>query len=171
MSRRILSGKDQIISPVFTVLSLAMILTLVRLFILEVMRVEGHSMEPTLSPSQLIFINRLSYGIILPFIDRYLLMWSTPQIGDVVVLRNRTDGKTLIKRCIAKEGDPIQYKDGCLILGSAAELISPPIPAEILRYREVPKGQIVVLGDNRSNSVDSRALVDRNRQGERNQKD
>jgi len=80
--------------PLFTVLLLALSLSIIRLFVLNVMRVEGHSMKPTLRQSQMIFVNRLSSGIILPFSDRYLLMWGKPQIGDVGV--EQVTGKALV---------------------------------------------------------------------------
>jgi signal peptidase I len=158
MDRQNLPETQKIVPPVSMLLLLALTLSIIRLFVLNVMRVEGHSMEPTLRPSQIIFVNRLSYGVILPFSDRYLLMWSKPQIGDVVVLRNRKNGKTLVKRCIAREGDPISYKDGYLSVGSGKTQLGTSFPFEILEYNAVPSGHIVVLGDNRNNSVDSRAF-------------
>ena len=146
---------EKTVSPVSTVLLFTLLLAFVRLFILDVVRVEGHSMEPTIRSSQMLLVNRLSYGIILPFSDRYLLMWGRPGIGDVVVLRNRTNGRTLLKRCFAREGDPITYRDGCLYIGSQ---ILETFPIELIEVRAVPEDHIMVLGDNRSFSVDSRAF-------------
>ncbi len=155
MDRQRSAKTEKTVSPVSTVLLLALLLAVGRLFILDVVRGEGHSMEPTLRSSQMLQINRLSYGIILPFSDRYLLMWNRPNIGDVVVLRNRINGRTLIKRCFAREGDPITYRDGCLYIGSQ---IIETFPIYLSEFRAVPKGHIMVLGDNRSFSVDSRAF-------------
>jgi signal peptidase I len=85
-------------------------------------------------------------------------MWSKPQVGDVVVLRNRINGKTFVKRCIAREGDPIVYKDGYFLVGSGKTQLGAWFPFEVLENNAVPIDHIVVLGDNRNNSADSRAF-------------
>ena len=96
MDRQNSPETEKVVFPIFTVLFLALTLSIIRLSVLNVMRVEGHSMEPTLRQSQIILVNRLSYGIILLFSDRYLLMWRKPQIGDVVV--EQVMGRALVNR-------------------------------------------------------------------------
>jgi signal peptidase I len=128
------------------------------LFVIDVMRVEGYSMEPTLSPKQIVFVNRAYYGLIIPFSNRYILMWRRPQTGDIVVFRLHGARKTLIKRCMGVEGDRLIYENGYLSVGTSREPI-PVIPSsEILKQQRIPVGKLLVVGDNLDNSIDSRSL-------------
>jgi signal peptidase I len=84
-------------------------------------------------------------------------MWGKPSIGDVLVLSNRINGRTLIKRCFATEGDPIAYRNGCLYVGSQSMALE-TFPIELIEFNAVPENHIVVLGDNYDFSVDSRTF-------------
>jgi signal peptidase I len=146
------------ISPVALVIALALTLTFFRLFVVDVMQVEGSSMEPTFRRKQIILVNKVSYGIILPFKNRYLLMWSLPQPGEIVVFRFPGQKKAFVKRCVAEAGDSVSYRDGYLYLRDLADPLSIQPTAEILERDTVPEGHILVVGDNHQNSIDSRSL-------------
>jgi signal peptidase I len=134
------------------------LLTLVRLFLFDVMRVEGHSMEPTFRPKQIVFINRAYYGLLIPFTSRYLIMWRVPKRGDIVVFRLPEGRKTFIKRCVGVAGDRMAYESGYLYVGDSREPIPVHPTSRILRKNKVPGGSLLALGDNHDNSVDSRYL-------------
>jgi signal peptidase I len=57
----------------------------IKLFAFDVLLVEGHSMEPALSPGRIVFVNRLAYGILVPFIDAYIVTWASPSRGSIIV--------------------------------------------------------------------------------------
>lgn len=97
-------------------------------------------MEPTLKPGQVILINRLSYGLYLPFLKRYIAFWRQPEKGDILVLFHPEESTLVVKRCVAGEGDMIEH--------TIARLFS--------INTTIPDGYLFVLGDNRPNSIDSR---------------
>ena len=103
------------------------VLSLVFTFAARAIRVDGHSMDPTLHDQQLLIINSLPYQ---------------PSHGDIVVIDAYTPhGQTLIKRVIGVAGDTID------IDFTRLDMTFPVT---------VPEGTIFVMGDNRNNSLDSR---------------
>ena len=123
-----------------------------KLFFFDVTRVYGHSMEPILSHGQIIISFRVSYGFLLPFINRYLLMWKKPSKGDIIVLENPREKKTIVKRCIGVEGDVIDIKGGQLFVGNK------PVPGMVPGTATVPRDHVFVIGDNVDQSIDSRSF-------------
>lgn len=74
------------------------------------------SMIPTLLINDHILVNKLAYGVHVPFSTKWLIRFGTPKRGDVVVFRSVEDESTfLIKRVIGVEGDEIRVlQDGTL---------------------------------------------------------
>lgn len=73
---------------------------IVRLCCFDLAITEGSSMSPTIPPGRIIFINRLAYGFRFPWQRHYVIRWSTPHPGDIVVLLS-PQGKIAVKRCIS----------------------------------------------------------------------
>jgi signal peptidase I len=55
-------------------------------------------MAPAIKPGTVLLISRLVYGFRVPWQDRYLLRWSAPREGDVVVFYTPA-GDLAVKRC------------------------------------------------------------------------
>lgn len=92
--------------------------------------VPSGSMYPNLKVGQLIFTNRITLGIKIPFSDTYFYMWKLAKRGDVVVAKEPGSGTTIVKRVIAISGDTISLKDGQLIRNNE---IAKYIPADTLQ--------------------------------------
>lgn len=84
---------------------------------------------------------------------------STVRRGDVVVFRYK--GNDLIKRVVATSGDTVDIANGeVLVNGEAAQqyYIKDDVLTDGETHITVPSGKVFVLGDNRSNSKDSRMI-------------
>lgn len=130
---------------------------LLKLFVFEVLHVSGTSMTPAISDGQSIFVNKLAYGIVSPAGDSLLVSWSKPQREDIVVYLH--NNKIVVKRCIAIEGDLLEYS---FDTGYTLYVGEKNIPLTELQYAlmrtcdKVPEGYILTVGDNYAESVDSR---------------
>ena len=108
-------------------------------------RVDGQSMEPTLSTGQLVVVNKLAYRL------------GEPTIGDIVVFYfPRDPDQEYIKRLIGLPGDQVKIEGGTVYINGQA--LDEPYLAIHPNYTgswTVPSNQVFVLGDNRNNSSDS----------------
>lgn len=152
---------QETVSPlriIITALCLFLILyILLKLFVIDIMIVKGHSMEPTFSPGELIFINKLAYGLLIPFQNKYITYWAYPKRDDIILLKEPGEGKLAVKRCIAVAGDPVLFTGEHLLIAHTR------IPYDPARHfsvpvltGSVPTNAIFVMGDNPGQSVDSR---------------
>lgn len=133
----------------------------VKTFLVQAFYIPSASMEPTLTKGDRVLVNKLSYD--LHDINR----------GDVIVFELPADQigvdgiKDLIKRVVGLPGDVIETRDGVVFIND--EPIDEPYLAEgtvtgdpqngqnpSIERQTVPEGHVYVLGDNRSNSADSR---------------
>ncbi|MEM8532101.1 MAG: signal peptidase I [Chloroflexota bacterium] len=142
-------------------------------------KIEGQSMEPTLHTEQYILVNKITYFHIdlnsplrlLPGRENLepniQYPFGSPQRGDVIVFEYPRDvSKDYIKRVIALPGETVQVRDGRVYV--EGELIDEPYlqgiqttcrPSDACGNDNtitVPENTIFVMGDNRSNSSDSR---------------
>ena len=85
---------------------------LLRSFIVEPFKIPSGSMIPTLQIGDFILVNKFTYGIRLPVINKKVVELGSPKRGDVVVFRYpRDESVDYIKRVVALPGDVIQYQD------------------------------------------------------------
>lgn len=83
-----------------------------RSFVVEPFRIPSGSMLPTLQSGDLILVNKFTYGLRLPVIDKKVIGISQPQRGDVIVFRYPVDPDVdYIKRVVGLPGDEISYLD------------------------------------------------------------
>jgi len=84
----------------------------VRSFLYEPFKIPSGSMEPTLIAGDFILVNKFTYGIRLPLLNKTIVNVNTPQRGDVMVFRYPVDPSTdYIKRVVGLPGDKITYKN------------------------------------------------------------
>jgi signal peptidase I len=121
-------------------------------------RVEGPSMQPTLSTGELLWVNKAAY---FRWNGDYPL--GGPQRGDIAVLRSPdpTNDVNLVKRIIGLPGDRLKIEHGEVFINN--QILAEPYIRFQASYSypadgstlTVPQGQYFVLGDNRPNSRDS----------------
>jgi len=87
-----------------------LIVFLLRSFIAEPFRIPSGSMMPTLLIGDFILVNKFTYGIRLPVINKKIIDVNKPQRGDAVVFRYpKNPSVDYIKRLIGLPGDRISY--------------------------------------------------------------
>lgn len=88
-----------------------LIVFVLRSFIVEPFRIPSGSMLPSLLIGDFILVNKFSYGIRLPVINKKIIDIGTPKRGDVMVFRfPRDESVNYIKRVVAVPGDRIVYE-------------------------------------------------------------
>ena len=134
-----------------------LIAILVKLFIIDIVVVSGSSMYPTIKDGDVIFINKLEYGIVKPFSSSFIKQWKEPQKNDVIIYLY--NNKMVVKRCIATEFTPLEFYKVSEYSMKVNDKIIPLTEQQYHRIKNspvVPEGMILAVGDNYLESIDSR---------------
>jgi signal peptidase I len=92
-----------------------------RSFVVEPFKIPSGSMIPTLLVGDFILVNKWTYGIRLPVINKKVFAVGDPQRGDVMVFRYPADPSLdYIKRVVGLPGDRIEYIDKHLKINGVA---------------------------------------------------
>ena len=67
-------------------------------------------MQPTLLSGDRVSVNKLAFGLRLPFFDHALWSWALPSRGDVITFMSPDGQRMLVKRVIAVPGDEVRLK-------------------------------------------------------------
>lgn len=122
---------------------IVLIVLLLRSFLAEPFRIPSGSMMPTLLVGDFILVNKFTYGIRLPVINKKIIDVNEPQRGDIFVFRYPKDPTVdYIKRVIGLPGDRVSYHDKKLTINGS------PI-SQILSstYQGVGQGQDMTGAD------------------------
>jgi len=141
--------------PLAPLILLALALWAVQGVGLTLVRVKGPSMIPSYADGQVLFVNRLAYGLQAPSIGHYLWMWKAPNVGDPVVVR-KPDGQWVVKRVAGLPGTPLRVAGHLLAVGGREVELTPAQEYWLSACTAVPSGSFFVLGDNTDSSQDSR---------------
>ena len=89
-----------------------LIVFVLRSFLFEPFKIPSGSMLPTLEVGDFILVNKFTYGIRLPVINKKIISINSPQRGDVMVFRYPEDPSfDYIKRVVGLPGDTIAYQN------------------------------------------------------------
>ena len=92
------------------------------------------SMKPTILEGERIFVNKVAYGLRIPFTRWRVLEWSGPKRGDIVVFFSPADDVRTVKRVIGLPGDRIEMRNNRLLVNGARaeyEPIDPRIESDL----------------------------------------
>lgn len=147
----------------FTTLTAIVIAALLKVFVLGAFEIPSSSMERTLLPGDFIMVSKLAFHI------------GSVERGDIIVFdappstRTNAQQDALIKRVVGLPGDTVRlntnvvYINGRAIpnppLSASTDLAVPdllPTQGNLERTFVVPSSHYFVLGDNRTDSYDSR---------------
>lgn len=100
---------------------------LLRSFLFEPFKIPSGSMIPTLLVGDLILVNKFTYGIRLPVINKKITDGTPPQRGDVMVFRYPPQpSMDYIKRVVGIPGDEVAYLNKRLTVNGQ------PVPTTVL---------------------------------------
>lgn len=134
---------------------------LIRTFLFTVVRVDGHSMDNTLSHNDRLIVWRLGYECTQ---------------GDIVIFappiaenenKNMFNRIYWVKRVIATGGQHVEidYSNNAVYVDGEKldeeylpEIMSPPLESAAISSIDVPEGYVFLLGDNRNRSRDCRYI-------------
>ncbi|MBA2690143.1 MAG: signal peptidase I [Burkholderiales bacterium] len=103
--------------PIFIEISrgffpIILVVFLLRSFLVEPFKIPSGSMIPTLLVGDFILVNKFTYGIRLPVINKKIIDMNPPKRGDVMVFRYPEDPSVdYIKRVVGIPGDRVEYRD------------------------------------------------------------
>lgn len=158
----------------------AVVLVSCRSSVIDYHKVPTGSMEPNIEAGGAVIVNKLSYGLRLPFTETYLARWAEPALADIVILSSpRGEFNNWVKRVIGVGGDHVAVEDGLLYvngyelecvsnnqlnLGDSACVESLGTTSYPVYWGEsgaqeypfvelvVPENHVFVLGDNRNHT-------------------
>ena len=82
-----------------------------RAIVIEAFKIPSSSMYPTLEVNDHIFVNKLLYGLRIPFTTTKLLEWRKPLRGEVIVFMQPCEPeKDYIKRVVATAGQSVEVR-------------------------------------------------------------
>lgn len=145
--------KKEILSWILTLGAAVIIALVIRTFLFEPVRVDGHSMDDTLANGEIMFVTKPEY------------LTGDPQHGDVVICHYPGRGNTnFVKRVVGVPGDTLMFVDNVLIRNG--EVVDEPYltPSRNQNgFSMLPitlgENEYFVCGDNRDNSHDCRNLT------------
>ncbi|HWI13706.1 MAG TPA: signal peptidase I [Burkholderiales bacterium] len=89
-----------------------LVVFLLRSFLVEPFKIPSGSMLPTLLVGDFILVNKFTYGIRLPVINKKIVDVNQPQRGEVMVFRYpENPSLDYIKRVVGVPGDKVMYRD------------------------------------------------------------
>lgn len=120
-----------------------------RPFVAEVFRIPSESMSPTLQVGDSVLALKFAYRL------------EAPERGDLALFEG-PEGEIAIKRVVGLPGDKISVYDGVLRVNGEVRSESyvnyKLTDSTFFGPERVPAGHVFVMGDNRSNSLDSRTF-------------
>ena len=164
----------EILEWVLTIVAAVMIALPIRAFAFEMVRVDGGSMNSTLTNGEIMFVSKFEYAstwLSFPWQDNEtkekaarITTGGNPERFDVVICRYPGRGDTnFVKRVVGLPGDTVEVRQGYLYVNG--EKYDEPYILDEYRTGslnnfgpyEVPEGEYFVMGDHRNNSNDSRS--------------
>ncbi len=128
----------------------------IQTFVMQPYEIPSGSMEDTIMTGDRVFSEKISY------------YFGEPEQGDIVTFADpEIPSRVLIKRVIATGGQTVDLVDGQVYVdgvpldepytgGKPSEPLTPAYGTSITYPYTVPEGELWVMGDNRTNSQDSR---------------
>ncbi|WNS44765.1 signal peptidase I [Paenibacillus sp. MMS20-IR301] len=156
--------KNEVLEWIKAIAIALVLVILIRWLLFKPFIVDGPSMQPNFHTGERVIVNEILYDI------------RKPQRGEVIVFHVPSEGRDFIKRVIGVAGDTVKVEGDVVsvngepvnetyIQGAIDEAHNnnslynnKNFPNEDFTDGTVPEGHVFVMGDNRSDSTDSRMI-------------
>ncbi|MGN7760417.1 signal peptidase I [Paenibacillus sp. 22594] len=156
--------KNEVLEWIKAIAIALILVILIRWLLFKPFIVDGPSMQPNFHTGERVIVNEILYDI------------RSPQRGEVIVFHVPSEGKDFIKRVIGVAGDTVKVEGDVVTVNGEpvnetyikgaidqahnnnALYNNKNFPNEDFTDGTVPKGHVFVMGDNRSDSTDSRMI-------------
>ena len=136
---------------------------LLRSFVIEPFKIPSGSMIPTLQIGDFILVNKYTYGVRLPIVNKKIVELNEPQRGDVMVFRYPKDeSMDYIKRVIGVPGDVVKYDNKRMTVNGQPATYAPQsdyLDGERLTYSKQYQETLGNVTHNILNDADRPAYV------------
>ena len=144
-----INWKKEVLDWIVSIAIAIIIALVIRTYVFTLVKVDGPSMNPTLTHGDTLYTNRFFY---------------TPKNGDIIIFRPKNSPETpYVKRVIATEGQTVEideFSGDVIVDGKIIDedyILEPLVSDGNMQYPcVVPENHVFVLGDNRNRSSDSR---------------
>jgi len=140
-----------------------LIVFLLRSFLVEPFKIPSSSMVPTLLVGDFILVNKFTYGIRIPVLNRKVIQIGNPERGDVMVFRFPDDPSLdYIKRVVGLPGDHILVSDKRVYVNGDLQPVELNGPFQPMNSTPLAQIAFEQLGDVRHRVlyIDERPSVD-----------
>lgn len=128
LARKRASGAEEpvVVEMAKSFFPVILVVFLLRSFVAEPFKIPSGSMLPGLLVGDFILVNKYTYGVRLPVLNKKIVEVNSPQRGDVMVFRYPVDpSKDFIKRVIGLPGDVVSYKNKRLAINGQVLSVEP----------------------------------------------
>lgn len=139
-----------------TAVTVVIIVYLIKTYVFQLFIVDGQSMEPTLHHSQMLLVDKLTY------------QFRSPKRGEIIVFQKPSEKSIdFIKRIIGVPGDTVIIENNHVTITNEKTnektiLDEPYLALDMITTGNqqfvIKENEVFVLGDNRTNSQDSRVI-------------
>lgn len=142
-------GKPVMVEVLESIIIAVALAVIIRVFILAPFFIPSGSMIPTLMEGDRIIASKITYR------------FTAPKRGDIIVFKYPVDNKTdYVKRLIGLGGETVELKNNRLYINGQMmpeNYLPQGVRLDNFGPEKVPEGEYFMMGDNRTNSSDSRS--------------
>lgn len=145
------SGVRNVVEWVVIAAGALLVALVIKTFLLQAFYIPSLSMAPTLQVNDRVLVNKLSYDLHDVHRGDLIVFESPPNEG--------SQTKDLIKRVVGLPGETVESRDGRMLINGEVldePYLQPDIVTGAVEKTVIPPDHYWVMGDNRSNSRDSR---------------